>query len=643
MPLSRPGPAGPAPSLVAPRPGRPVRPPPTARAAIPRLAVAVLAVCLVASSALVGEAAGATQTVVYRPPVDGPVVDGYRPPASPYAPGNRGLDYATVPGQAVGAAADGEVVYAGRIGPSAHVVVLHADGIRTSYSFLDSVSVARGDRVTGGQVVGTAGPVLHFGARAGEGYIDPALLLASGPPEVNLVPVPLREPQAEARERTWLVELVGDAVGLAWQGARAGGGLSVVAGEALDDALAWAGDAATMAAAETWSLAKLAATKGWEYVEGEVETLWAQAQLLAHYASQLPISPLFLAHVLGQWERAERFRDAQAGCTPSSVTAPPPPPGRRIAVMVAGFGSSSTGEAQVLDVDVASLGYSVDDVAQFSYAGGRVPTVGAVSGVATSEYGPEDANGDLDVAGQRLAELLDAIAAAHPGVPVDVIAHSQGGIVARLALADQDPAGPAVANLITLGSPHHGADVATANALVGTTTTGELAQAGADWVTDGSTDGASDAAAQLSETSELIHDLNAEPLPAGTRLTSIAARGDLTVAGLQSSLEGATNVMVPLDGISAHSELPGSALAQREMTLALAGAGPTCRALAGDLALAAAISLGEDTLGLAAGLGALWLDRKIPGVDVPTRTPGPIRPHGPRRAPSPDQASSPSG
>ncbi|MBA2437381.1 MAG: hypothetical protein H0V52_03400, partial [Acidimicrobiia bacterium] len=189
------------------------------------------------------------------------------------------------------------------------------------------------------------------------------------------------------------------------------------------------------------------------------------------------------------------------------------------------FGSSSAGDAHVLDVDLASLGYEGDDVAQFSYAGGRVPQVGSLSGVPTSEYGPEDANGDLTVAGERLADLLDAIAAAHPGVPVDVIAHSQGGIVARLALAERDPAGEAVANLITLGSPHHGADVATANALLGTTTVGEVAQGGVDWVSDGSTDGTSTAAAQLAETSGLLSELNDEPLPEGTRVTSIAARG----------------------------------------------------------------------------------------------------------------------
>ena len=625
MPSSRPGAHAPAPFLVAPRRSCSARPLGS------RLSVVLLVVCLVASSALTAGAAAAAEQVVYRPPVDGPVVDGYRPPASPYAPGNRGLDYATAPGQPVGAAADGEVVFAGRIGPSGHVVVLHADGIRTSYSFLDSVGVARGERVSGGQALGTAGPVLHFGARAGDAYIDPGLLLGSGPPEVHLVPVPLREPQEEARERRWLVELVADAVGMAWQGARTGAGVGAAMEEAFDDALVWAGEAALVAAAEAASLAELAAIEGWEYVKGEVETLWDQAVLLAHYASQLPISPLFLAHVLGQWERAERFRTSQQGCTPSSTPPAPAPAGRRIAVLVAGFGSSSS-STNVDDVDVGALGYDGTDVARFSYAGGRVPGVGALTGVPTSEYGPEDANGDLAAAGERLADLLDAIGAAHPGVPVDVIAHSQGGIVARLALAERDPADPPVTNLVTLASPHHGADVATANALLGTTTVGEVAQGGADWVSGGSTDGTSTAAAQLSEISGLLAALNDQPLPAGTRMTSIAARGDLTVAGLQSSLDGATNVMVPLDGVSAHSELPGSALAEREMALALAGQGPTCRDLAGDLALAAAISMGEDALGLAAGLGALWLDRQIPDVKVPTRTPGPI---GPRHRPGP--------
>src|SRR5438309_10248638 len=74
----------------------------------------------------------------YVAPVDAPVVDGFRPPPQPWAPGNRGLDYATTPGAEVHAAADGEVVFAGAVADGLHVVVLHPDGIRTSYSFLGS-------------------------------------------------------------------------------------------------------------------------------------------------------------------------------------------------------------------------------------------------------------------------------------------------------------------------------------------------------------------------------------------------------------------------------------------------------------------------------------------------------------------------
>ncbi len=536
---------------------------------------------------------------VHRAPVNAEVVDRFRPPVTPYSAGNRGIDYATVPGQEVRTSAEGEVTFAGRIGPSHHVVVLHPDGLRTSYSFLSGVTVDEGQRVGPGAVVGTAGAVLHFGVRAGERYLDPEALLAGGPVEVHLVPVELRRPQGSAQERRWLVELVGEAVGAAWRGIGTGA-------ELAGGALAWASDAAAVAAAEARSLAERAAATGWESLRAEVEARWAQAVVLATYVGQLPISPLFAFHVAEQWERAERFRAAQAGCTPASAP-PPPASGRRIAVLVAGFGSSSEG-AEVLEVDSEALGYAPGDVAQFSYAGGRTPGTGSLAGPAVSEYGPAESAGDLELAGQRLGELIDAVAVAHPGVPIDVLAHSQGGLVARLALAEDRP----VSNLVTLGTPHHGADLATANLLFGTTGPGELTQSVALEATGGTLDGASTAAEQLSETSALIDELDDRALPSRTRVTSIAARGDLTVAGLQSSLDGATNVMVPLEGISAHADLPGSPLAQRELALALAGRGPTCRALGQDLALAGGISLVEDGLGLATGLGAMWLDRQVP-------------------------------
>jgi murein DD-endopeptidase MepM/ murein hydrolase activator NlpD len=127
--------------------------------------------------------------VGYQPPVDAPVVDPFRAPPAPWAAGNRGIEYATAPGTRVGAAADGTVVFAGMVGGTLHVVVRHADGIRTSYSFLRTLLVHRGDEVVQSGPVGTTGDRVHFGARIGDVYIDPALLFGdAGPPRVHLVP-----------------------------------------------------------------------------------------------------------------------------------------------------------------------------------------------------------------------------------------------------------------------------------------------------------------------------------------------------------------------------------------------------------------------------------------------------------------------
>ncbi|MDQ6697436.1 MAG: peptidoglycan DD-metalloendopeptidase family protein [Actinomycetota bacterium] len=136
-------------------------------------------------------------TVTYRPPVDAPVTDPFRAPLTPYGPGNRGIDYATAPGTSVRAAADGTVAFAGPVAGGLHVTVLHADGIRTTYSFLAAIRVVRGEMVRGGDEVGVAGAMLHIGARRGDTYIDPASLWgrAAGPPAVRLVPLDGYRPQ----------------------------------------------------------------------------------------------------------------------------------------------------------------------------------------------------------------------------------------------------------------------------------------------------------------------------------------------------------------------------------------------------------------------------------------------------------------
>jgi murein DD-endopeptidase MepM/ murein hydrolase activator NlpD len=115
-----------------------------------------------------------------------PVVDPFRAPATRYGPGNRGLEYATIAGQPVGAIGPGTVVFAGTIASRRYVTVLHRDGLRSSYSYLATVEVAVGEAVSAGQRLGVAGTRLHLGVRRGDDYLDPASLFRRGRP--RLVP-----------------------------------------------------------------------------------------------------------------------------------------------------------------------------------------------------------------------------------------------------------------------------------------------------------------------------------------------------------------------------------------------------------------------------------------------------------------------
>jgi murein DD-endopeptidase MepM/ murein hydrolase activator NlpD len=127
--------------------------------------------------------------VVYQAPIEAPVVDGFRAPATRYGPGNRGIEYVTPAGAAVRAAADGTVTFAGPVAGSLDVTVRHADGVRTSYVGLASIRVRAGETVRRGDLVGTTTERVHVGARRGEDYIDPASLWETGVEGAVLVPL----------------------------------------------------------------------------------------------------------------------------------------------------------------------------------------------------------------------------------------------------------------------------------------------------------------------------------------------------------------------------------------------------------------------------------------------------------------------
>lgn len=515
--------------------------------------VAVLAALVLLAAV---PAAGAAETG-YVPPVSGPIVDGFRPPSSQYGPGNRGIDLAAEPGELVRAAADGTVTFAGRIGSSTHVVVLHPDGLRTSYSFLAGTELRRGAHVEQGDVVGRAAGPVHFGVRAGDEYLDPTAVLAGGPPSVHLVPAGRQPTLTEAQERHGIVEGL---LGL--------GGSVVDAGAA---AVGWA-------ASTTTTLAGLVAAYGWQTVEIALLDVEAGLRRLENgvraFAHMLNV-PGWHAAMHVRWLRV--LRD-QVDCTPAGTSAPPRPGSGHVVVLVAGLNSTGGG-GSVTDVDTDALGYAPDHVAQFSYRGGQAPGH-HLSGIPEHDYSAMDTWGDLDGAGQRLRQLLAAINRTHPGVPVDLIAHSQGGLVVRAALNGSDawaPDLPTIPNVITIATPHHGSPLGSGSALTSLAPGGEVLQGVITLGSLGQAPASATSVQQMSSGSTFILDLNRRSMPAGTRLTSIAARGDEVVGAGRSAVEGATNVIVPVDGLGAHGAVPGDPRTLREITLALGGRGPTCR------------------------------------------------------------------
>jgi murein DD-endopeptidase MepM/ murein hydrolase activator NlpD len=106
-----------------------------------------------------------------------------------------GFDLAAPAGSPVAAAAGGTIVHAGPAGTYGNLVtVRHDNGFETRYAHLSAVTVAKGDRVEAGQLVGkvgstgySTGPHLHFEIRHDGKPVDPAPLLPlnSSPARTN--------------------------------------------------------------------------------------------------------------------------------------------------------------------------------------------------------------------------------------------------------------------------------------------------------------------------------------------------------------------------------------------------------------------------------------------------------------------------
>lgn len=118
------------------------------------------------------------------------VVTSFDPPQQPWGAGHRGVDLQAFNGQPVYAAAPGVVIFAGHLVDRPVVSVRHGF-VRTTYEPVKPI-VNQGDQIRKGQMLGHISGrhdscqqfCLHFGALAGDKYLDPIKLLGQFAPPV---------------------------------------------------------------------------------------------------------------------------------------------------------------------------------------------------------------------------------------------------------------------------------------------------------------------------------------------------------------------------------------------------------------------------------------------------------------------------
>ena len=248
--------------------------------------------------------------------------------------------------------------------------------------------------------------------------------------------------------------------------------------------------------------------------------------------------------------------DHREECIEVATRAPTAPPNDNIAVAVAGLGSKTTGEmaADMYEYGPELLGYPSDRIYRFSYRGSAGPDL-------HTPYDRTDTHGDLTLAARHLQRLLEQVALRHPSTDVDLIAHSNGGLVARHLLARAarawDPHLPRIEHLVTFSAPHEGAPIAAATDDIEreSWTGGALLDLASHWARSGGPlpDPRSTAVDQLKPGSDFLTDLAREDILFGTRALSLGILNDLVVPPDHTEVPHELNRVVNPEGWNGHA------------------------------------------------------------------------------------------
>jgi murein DD-endopeptidase MepM/ murein hydrolase activator NlpD len=467
-------------------------------------------------------------------PVDGAVARPFTPPVHRFGPGHLGVDFSAAAGTPVRAAGPGEVTVAGNVAGALHVVIAHADALRTSYSFLATASVRKGQHVRAGDIVGTSGgtganhvaQVLHFGLRVRDEYVDPMLLFGA----VDLTRVvhlaPTTEPfgfSAYEERRSLLDGLRGELAGV--------GRVAAAAGSIAVDAASAVGRASA-----------------------------------EHLTGTLARNPgVALGRGMLTYLDERRRCDASAPAADGGGGS-----GHRLMV-IAGIDSRSDADGVSLDLPVAELGYRADEVSYYSYGGHG------------QRYDKKDTYGPILDSARRLAAQLRQQQRNDPGREIDLIAHSQGGVVVlaflKLVYRPGDPSYPPFGTVVTLSSPLEGAPGATLAARVRDVPGGKGA---IDVVNDVAGVRAPDlnsaALRDLDEHSPFMRRLDAAPLPDNVQITTVGSTYDYVVPADHATSDDATQrTVIETFFTRGHDGIVEDADAMRATRAALEGAPMPCR------------------------------------------------------------------
>lgn len=503
----------------------------------------------------------------FQPPVSGPLTKKFEAPSTPYSSGHRGIDFAVGVGTPVRASADGVVTFSGPVGGAGLFVSIdHGAGLVTTYSFLSATEVSKGARVKRGQLVGSSGlghpddptPALHFGAKLEGRYIDPAALLLSDLEDISdflaLAPIAPSDPAGETP-----AGLDGPAAGSSVQQvSKPGDGL---------------------------------VAKGMRWIKGRLSTIAGAFELAASYAK-------------GAVEQLACSNSG--GVTPPDIPstqafhkgeAAPSPPNSNIVVAVAGIGSATSvtaggdisSNASMYNSDLASLGFDEASIFHFSYRGTAFKTRDDRYRFH-EPYAKQDTFLSIRYSAFLLAQQIERIHKLHPNKTIDLVAHSQGGLVAQYYLSwfyrPDLPGGPRIGSFISIATPHHGADAAQFHRRLTTSEGGLLLLDG--WDTIAASTGLpkpdSPSVLEMDESSVFIRQLNENWRPEKVPTTAIAATFDLVVTPQHSRLPSANNYtadlpMAPSSLFLAHSAVVEAPDTKAILYNALAGRPSACTSL----------------------------------------------------------------